>query len=424
MSLFNVHAPKDGEQRGPDEKNDGCMQSSKSSLPASVLGFSPDQWEKLCNIQNRSHKDIHNRKRLIYDAVEEQIGSEPVASLLADPMQGRFFTALNEAIKSTNQDGRLTRYMQCLMEMVFDKNDTVWLASQIEVRKGVEEPSLETKLLRQAVHSVLESDVALCEKLLRAAGYLDQNYFTTPPENLKDLLDGYFSHRHPLLCFRRTVSELAVRGIVPKPVTAKVNLIKCRDLFQIASFPDSDKQTMSRSVDRALRPESGAPSEGPKSLGTADKSAAEALLKNAWMQRAATRPNFDISQLFNLDQPALPRQVCMLSQPTVPSASTPIADWYATCCLQELVWRTGNIPDPVKTLNKTIKQYVEQGRVVAMFTTNDQHDTIAELGKSFPQLILVVLSQSDAMRYSDIVSENSIFDGHIRSFWPAGRSNK
>jgi hypothetical protein len=419
MSLFNAYAPQDGDQRGPHNKNDVCMQLSESSLPASVLGFSPDQWDKLCNIQNRSPKDSHYRERLIYDAVEEQIGSEPLASLLADPMQDRFFTALNEAIKSTNQDGRLTRYMQCLMEMVFDKNDRVWLASQIEDRKELEEPSLETKLLRQAVHSVLVSDVALCEELLENAGYLDQNYFTTPPENLKDLLDGYFSHRHPLLCFRRTVSELAVRGIVPKSVAAKDNLIKCRDLFQIASFPDSDKQTISRSVDRALQPESGAPSEGPKSLGTADKSTAEALLKNAWMQRAAKSPNFDISKLFNLDQPTLPPQVRMLSQPTVSNASTPIAEWYANCCLQELMWRSGNTPDPVGTLNKIIKQDAEKGDVVAMFITNDQHDTIAELVKSFPQLILVVLSQSDAMRYSDIVSENSIFDGHIRNFWPA-----
>jgi hypothetical protein len=51
--------------------------------------------------------------------------------------------------------------------------------------------------------------------------------------------------------------------------------------------------------------------------------------------------------------------------------------------------------------------------VAALFITKEFKETISVLKKHFPRLILVVLSATDADRYSSIYTEISFIDGNI-----------
>lgn len=390
------------------------------------MQFSEGEWRRLNELQNRCQLDNHSRQALLNQVFADNAAISPVAKLLLIPGTYEFFQLLNDLIVTTDDDDLLTRLMECLLRYTLNKGDITWLAEQIERRKMVRLPSQETQLLHTAFRSVLDSDSNLREGLLAQAKELDQFYFTRPPGTTEDLVAGYFSHIFPLQCFRRTLSEFEIRGLFLESSTTRRNIIVCKDLFVIASFPDSDKKKMVDNMQEAWENTVRNRAFGTQSLETADKQFAEDLLISTWIQISGRKfDNLEILDLLHRDptnlnsdkdrKSLLFAKVHLLSQPTDVDKSSDLRTWYANRCLDELRGPRGNPSDPVQTLNKLIKQLTDMNAVVAMFITKDRTETIKELKSYFPQLVLIELSQTDADRYSDIQSEISLIDRHVEN---------
>lgn len=66
--------------------------------------------------------------------------------------------------------------------------------------------------------------------------------------------------------------------------------------------------------------------------------------------------------------------------------------------------------DPIDAVNNFISQMAKLKAATAMLITKDRIEAIQELKKTFPQLVLIPLSETDAKRYSEILTEMSIIE--------------
>jgi hypothetical protein len=66
--------------------------------------------------------------------------------------------------------------------------------------------------------------------------------------------------------------------------------------------------------------------------------------------------------------------------------------------------------DPIEAVNNYISQMAKLKAATAMFITRDRTEAIKELKKTFPQLVLIPLSETDAKRYSEILTEMNIIE--------------
>jgi hypothetical protein len=105
--------------------------------------------------------------------------------------------------------------------------------------------------------------------------------------------------------------------------------------------------------------------------------------------------------------------VHVLSQPAVQPTGDALIQEYAQSCICEATGIPQNPDNPIKAFNDFLEELAEDQAIAALFITKEFTDTIGVLKKYFPRLILVILSTTDADRYSGIYREISFVDNNI-----------
>jgi hypothetical protein len=318
-------------------------------------------------------------------------------------------------------DGIFRRYLEAIQGYVLNQSDLDWLKSRLEPD---EPPPVEPDtfgVVLEALVSLLQSDKALLDALLAATKELGKEYFQTPPANAGDLVLGILSHPFPLQCFNGILRGLYLKKLRFTHDSAMRSLHICKAYFRIASLPAEDKKVVYTALEDAFLVSRKSSQGASRPIQTANKQFAEDLLISTWIQ-VSQRPleNSEIYKLIHREpisgNPITDADrivfatVRILSQPTDPDNSSRLSIWFAKCCWQELMGTSVMPEDPIEAVNNDISQMAKLKAATAMFITKDRTEAIQELKKTFPQLVLIPLSETDAKRYSEILTEMTIIE--------------
>jgi hypothetical protein len=269
--------------------------------------------------------------------------------------------------------------------------------------------------------SLLQSDKALLDALLAATKELGKEYFQKPPTNADYLVLGILSHPFPLQCCNGILRGLYLKKLRFTHDSATRSLHICKAYFRIASLPAEDKKVVYTALEDAFLVSRKSSQGASRPIQTANKQFAEDLLISTWIQ-VSQRPleNSEIYKLIHREpisgNPITDADrivfatVRILSQPTDPDTSSRLSIWFAKCCWQELMGTSVMPEDPIEAVNNYISQMAKLKAATAMFITKDRTEAIQELKKTFPQLVLIPLSETDAKRYSEILTEMNIIE--------------
>jgi hypothetical protein len=386
-----------------------------------LVNFSKEDWKRLEELLQRIKLEKSSREALLIKVFDGNIGVGAVANLLQIPGIQDFFQILNHTIKMARDDGIFRRYLESLQGYVLNQSDLDWLKSRLEPD---EPPPVEpdtVSVVLEALVSLLQSDKALLDALLAATKELGKEYFQTPPANAGDLVLGILSHPFPLQCFNGILRGLYLKKLRFTHDSAMRSLHICKAYFRIASLPAEDKKVVYTALEDAFLVSRKSSQGASRPIQTANKQFAEDLLISTWIQ-VSQRPleNSEIYKLIHREpisgNPITDADrivfatVRILSQPTDPDNSSRLSIWFAKCCWQELMGTSVMPDDPIEAVNNDISQMAKLKAATAMFITKDRTEAIQELKKTFPQLVLIPLSETDAKRYSEILTEMTIIE--------------
>lgn len=399
----------------------GTGVNTNQSIHITLVNFSKEDWKRLEELLQRTELARSSREALLIKVFDGNIGVGAVANLLQIPGIQDFFQILNYTIKKSGDDGIFRRYLESLQGYVLNQSDLDWLKSRLEPDEPLPVEPDTFGVVLEALVSLLQSDKALLDALLAATKELGMEYFQTPPANAGDLVLGILSHPFPLQCFNGILRGLFLKKLRFTHDSAMRSLHICKAYFRIASLPVEDKKVVYTALEDAFLVSRKSSQGASKPIQTANKQFAEDLLISTWIQ-VSQRPlgNSEIYKLIHREpisgNPITDADrivfatVRILSQPTDPDTSSRLSIWFAKCCWQELMGTSVMPEDPIEAVNNYISQMAKLKAATAMFITKDRTEAIQELKKTFPQLVLIPLSETDAKRYSEILTEMTIIE--------------
>jgi hypothetical protein len=391
------------------------------SIPITVNNFSKEDWKRLEELLHRICIERSSREALLIKVFDGRIGVGAIADLLHVPGAQDFFQKLNYTIKTVGDDGVFRRYLESLQGYVLNQSDLDWLKSRLEPD---DPPSVEPDtfgVVLEALVSLLQSDKALLDALLAATSAIGQEYFQKPSATADDLVRGILSHPFPLQCFSAILTHFYLQKKRLSNDSAMRTLHICKAYFRSASLPAEDKQVVYVALKDAFLASEKSSRRASMPIQTANKQFAEDLLISTWIQ--VSQRSLEKSEIYKLihrepisGDPITDADrivfatVRILSQPTDPDNSSRLSIWFAKCCWQELMGTSVMPDDPIYAVNNFISQMAKLKAATAMLITKDRIEAIQELKKTFPQLVLIPLSETDAKRYSEILTEMSIIE--------------
>jgi hypothetical protein len=386
-----------------------------------LVNFSKEDWKRLEELLQRIVLEKSSREALLIKVFDGNIGVGAVANLLQIPGKQDFFQILNHTIKTVGDDVFFRRYLEAIRGYVLNQSDLDWLRSRLEPD---EPPPVEPDtfgVVLDALVSLLQSDKALLDALLAATKELGKEYFQTPPANAGDLVLGILSHPFPLQCFNAILTHFYLQKKRLSNDSAMRTLHICKAYFRSASLPAEDKQVVYTALKDAFLVSEKSSRRASRPIQTANKQFAEDLLISTWIQ--VSQRSLEKSEIYKLihREPISGNPITdadrivfatvrILSQPTDPDNSSRLSIWFAKCCWQELMGTSVMPDDPIDAVNNFISQMANLKAATAMLITKDRTEAIQELKKTFPQLVLIPLSETDAKRYSEILTEMSIIE--------------
>ena len=382
-----------------------------------------DDWIRLKELQKRlAPLCPASRRILVFKIVGPLCDNSPFAEILAINGQREFFDALDQLWRTIEDESYIQDYIENLEQLTLNRDDKKWIQGLTRRIKFVPPPAKETNILAKAALWVLQQNETLKSKLLAAIKHVDSVEIPQGIETEQQLMDGFLAHDFPLMCFRGTLDACLDRRIRFEEPSAKKDLTVLKDLFMVASFPGEDKKIL---VDAMQGAWNGSISKAGSPLQTTDKLFAEDLLISTWMQFSKQElEDWEILKLLHRDpnypvnkserDSVLFRRVHVLSQP---SGQRPtdmgLAEWYAECCICEYTGKIQKPTSPITEFNEFLAELAKRQAIAAMFITQEFQEGIDALTKHCPSLVLVILSATDASRYSSIYRELAFTDSNI-----------
>ena len=382
-----------------------------------------DDWIRLKELQKRlAPLSPASRRILVFKIVGPLCDNSPFAEILAINGQREFFDALDQLWRTIEDESYIQDYIENLEQLTLNRDDKKWIQGLTRRIKFVPPPAKETNILAKAALWVLQQNETLKSKLLAAIKHVDSVEIPQGIETEQQLMDGFLAHDFPLMCFRGTLDACLDRKIPFEEPSAKKDLTVLKDLFMVASFPGDDKRIL---VDAMQGAWNGSISKAGSPLQTTDKLFAEDLLISTWMQFSKQElEDWEILKLLHRDpnypvnkserDSVLFRRVHVLSQP---SGQRPtdmgLAEWYAECCICEYTGKIQKPTSPITEFNEFLAELAKRQAIAAMFITQEFQEGIDALTKHCPSLVLVILSATDASRYSSIYRELAFTDSNI-----------
>lgn len=382
-----------------------------------------EDWIRLKELQKRiAPLPQANRRILVYKIVGSLCDNSPFAEILAVNGQREFFETLDQLWLTIEDESYIQDYIKNLEPLTLNRDDKKWIQGLLRRIKFVPPPAKETNILAKAALWVLQQNETLKFKLLAAIKHVDSVEIPQGIETEQQLMDGFLAHDFPLMCFRGTLDACLDRRIRFEEPSAKKDLTVLKDLFMVASFPGEDKKIL---VDAMQGAWNGSISKAGSPLQTTDKLFAEDLLISTWMQFSKQElEDWEILKLLHRDpnypvnkserDSVLFRRVHVLSQP---SGQRPtdmgLAEWYAECCICEYTGKIQKPTSPITEFNEFLAELAKRQAIAAMFITQEFQEGIDALTKHCPSLVLVILSATDASRYSSIYRELAFTDSNI-----------
>ena len=382
-----------------------------------------DDWIRLKELQKRlAPLSPASRRILVFKIVGPLCDNSPFAEILAINGQREFFETLDQLWRTIEDESYIQDYIENLEPLTLNRDDKKWIEGLTRRIKFVPPPAKETNILAKAALWVLQQNETLKSKLLAAIKHVDSVEIPRGIETEQQLMDGFLAHDFPLMCFRGTLDACLDRRIRFEEPSAKKDLTVLKDLFMVASFPGEDKKILFDAMQGAWN---GSMSKAGSPLQTTDKLFAEDLLISTWMQVSKQElEDWEILKLLHRDpnypvnkserDSVLFRRVHVLSQP---SGQRPtdmgLAEWYAECCICEY---TGKLQKPASSIaefNEFLAELAKRQAIAAMFITKEFQEGIDALTKHCPSLVLVILSATDASRYSSIYRELAFTDSNL-----------
>ena len=382
-----------------------------------------DDWIRLKELQKRiAPLSPASRRILVYKIVGPLCDNSPFAEILAINGQREFFDTLDQLWKTIDEESYIQDYIENLEPLTLNRDDKKWIQGLTRRIKFVPPPAKETNILAKAALWVLQQNETLKSKLLAAIKHVDSVEIPQGIETEQQLMDGFLAHDFPLMCFRGTLDACLDRRIRFEEPSAKKDLTVLKDLFMVASFPGDDKRIL---VDAMQGAWNGSISKSGSPLQTTDKLFAEDMLISTWMQVSKQElEDWEILKLLHRDpnypvnkserDSVLFRRVHVLSQP---SGQRPtdmgLAEWYAECCICEYTGKLQKPASPIAEFNEFLAELAKRQAIAAMFITQEFQEGIDVLTKHCPSLVLVILSATDASRYSSIYRELAFTDSNL-----------
>ena len=382
-----------------------------------------DDWIRLKELQKRlAPLSPASRRILVYKIVGPLCDNSPFAEILAINGQREFFETLDQLWKTIDEESYIQEYIENLEPLTLNRDDKKWIQGLTRRIKFVPPPAKETNILAKAALWVLQQNETLKSKLLAAIKHVDSVEIPRGIETEQQLMDGFLAHDFPLMCFRGTLDACLDRRIRFEEPSAKKDLTVLKDLFMVASFPGDDKRIL---VDAMQGAWNGSISKSGSPLQTTDKLFAEDMLISTWMQVSKQElEDWEILKLLHRDpnypvnkserDSVLFRRVHVLSQP---SGQRPtdmgLAEWYAECCICEYTGKLQKPASPIAEFNEFLAELAKRQAIAAMFITQEFQEGIDALTKHCPSLVLVILSATDASRYSSIYRELAFTDSNL-----------
>ena len=382
-----------------------------------------DDWIRLKELQKRlAPLSPASRRILVYKIVGPLCDNSPFAEILAINGQREFFETLDQLWKTIDEESYIQEYIENLEPLTLNRDDKKWIQGLTRRIKFVPPPAKETNILAKAALWVLQQNETLKSKLLAAIKHVDSVEIPQGIETEQQLMDGFLAHDFPLMCFRGTLDACLDRRIRFEEPSAKKDLTVLKDLFMVASFPGDDKRIL---VDAMQGAWNGSISKSGSPLQTTDKLFAEDMLISTWMQVSKQElEDWEILKLLHRDpnypvnkserDSVLFRRVHVLSQP---SGQRPtdmgLAEWYAECCICEYTGKIQKPASPIAEFNEFLAELAKRQAIAAMFITQEFQEGIDALTKHCPSLVLVILSATDASRYSSIYRELAFTDSNL-----------
>ena len=382
-----------------------------------------DDWIRLKELQKRlAPLSPASRRILVYKIVGPLCDNSPFAEILAINGQREFFETLDQLWKTIDEESYIQEYIENLEPLTLNRDDKKWIQGLTRRIKFVPPPAKETNILAKAALWVLQQNETLKSKLLAAIKHVDSVEIPQGIETEQQLMDGFLAHDFPLMCFRGTLDACLDRRIRFEEPSAKKDLTVLKDLFMVASFPGDDKRIL---VDAMQGAWNGSISKSGSPLQTTDKLFAEDMLISTWMQVSKQElEDWEILKLLHRDpnypvnkserDSVLFRRVHVLSQP---SGQRPtdmgLAEWYAECCICEYTGKLQKPASPIAEFNEFLAELAKRQAIAAMFITQEFQEGIDALTKHCPSLVLVILSATDASRYSSIYRELAFTDSNL-----------
>ena len=382
-----------------------------------------DDWIRLKELQKRlAPLSPASRRILVYKIVGPLCDNSPFAEILAINGQREFFETLDQLWKTIDEESYIQEYIENLEPLTLNRDDKKWIQGLTRRIKFVPPPAKETNILAKAALWVLQQNETLKSKLLAAIKHVDSVEIPQGIETEQQLMDGFLAHDFPLMCFRGTLDACLDRRIRFEEPSAKKDLTVLKDLFMVASFPGDDKRIL---VDAMQGAWNGSISKSGSPLQTTSKLFAEDMLISTWMQVSKQElEDWEILKLLHRDpnypvnkserDSVLFRRVHVLSQP---SGQRPtdmgLAEWYAECCICEYTGKLQKPASPITEFNEFLAELAKRQAIAAMFITQEFQEGIDALTKHCPSLVLVILSATDASRYSSIYRELAFTDSNL-----------
>ena len=382
-----------------------------------------DDWIRLKELQKRlAPLSPASRRILVFKIVGPLCDNSPFAEILAINGQREFFDALDQLWRTIEDESYIQDYIENLEPLTLNRDDKKWIQGLTRRIKFVPPPAKETNILAKAALWVLQQNETLKSKLLAAIKHVDSVEIPQGIETEQQLMDGFLAHDFPLMCFRGTLDACLDRRIRFEEPSAKKDLTVLKDLFMVASFPGDDKRIL---VDAMQGAWNGSISKSGSPLQTTDKLFAEDMLISTWMQVSKQElEDWEILKLLHRDpnypvnkserDSVLFRRVHVLSQP---SGQRPtdmgLAEWYAECCICEYTGKLQKPASPIAEFNEFLAELAKRQAIAAMFITQEFQEGIDALTKHCPSLVLVILSATDASRYSSIYRELAFTDSNL-----------
>ena len=382
-----------------------------------------DDWIRLKELQKRLVPlPPASRRILVYKIVGPLCDNSPFAEILAINGQREFFETLDQLWQTTEDASFIHDYIENLEPLTLNRDDKKWIQGLLRRVKFVPPPAKETNILAKAALWVLQQNETLKSNLLAAINHVDSVEIPRGIETEQQLMDGFLAHDFPLMCFRGTLDACLDRRIRFEEPSAKKDLTVLKDLFMVASFPGEDKKILVEAMQGAWN---GSISKAGSPLQTTDKLFAEDMLISTWMQVSKQElEDWEILKLLHRDpnypvnkserDSVLFRRVHVLSQP---SGQRPtdmsLAEWYAECCICEYTGKIQKPASPIAEFNEFLAELAKRQAIAAMFITKEFQEGIDALTKHCPSLVLVILSATDASRYSSIYRELAFTDSNL-----------